>query len=144
MCNTRVRGALLPGFFGPYFDGLEAVQHLFADEPQRLNEVFMSDVRKSFATPMDTEPTESVDRLISTTDGYQWTFGVGFIYYDRKVWVLVPGVLESKKKHGTHADRHVALYYSGAQLTPVELKRIIRRATAAFEDTYDRMYGHIV
>ena len=38
MSNTRVKEATLEGFSGPYFKGLEAVQHLYAGELQRINE----------------------------------------------------------------------------------------------------------
>lgn len=138
MSNRRIKEARLPGFHGPYFDGLEALQHLFAGDLQRMNEVFMSDVRKSFR-----KASPKVQRLVRTEDGYQWTFSVSFEHYGREACVLIPGVLDFRKLHGTHADRHVALYYKGEPLTPEELKRITRKATAAFEDTYERMYGHI-
>ena len=143
MSNIRVFEATLPGFKGPYFDGLEAVQHLYAGDLQRINEVFLSDVRKSFASLKGTEPAKSVTRLISTKDKYKWMFNVGFTYYGRDVCVLLPGVLDSTMEDGTHAERHVALYYRGPDLTHEELMRIMRRATSAFEDTYDATYGHI-
>ncbi len=144
MSNRRVFEARIADYKGPFFDGLEAVQHLYAGDLQRINEIYLSDVRKSFARLKDTEPAESVVRLVQTEDGYQWMFNVGFTYYDREVCVLLPAALDSNKEDETHADRHVALYYQGKDFTHDELMRIMRRATAAFEDTYDQHYGHIV
>ena len=139
MSNKRVPEATLPGFHGPFFDGLEDLQHLFAGDLQRINEVYMSDVRQWF-----TYPAESVQRLITTEDGYTWMFGVSFMHYDREVCVLVPCVLDHELEDGTHSERHVAMYYSGEELTHAEIRRMTRIVTDAFESTYERHYKHIV
>ena len=138
MSNKRVPEARLPGFHGPFFDGLEDLQHLFAGDLQRINELYLSDVRKQFEDP---EPI--VERLVPTDDGYRWMFGLGFFHYDREFRVLVPCVLDYEVDDGTHSERHVALYYQGDELTPEEYRRITRKVTAAFEDVYDRTYKHI-
>lgn len=137
MSNKRVTEARLAGFHGPYFDGLEDLQHLFAGDLQRINELYVSDVRKQFEKPGE------VQRLIRTRDRYRWMFGLGFFHYGREVRILVPCVLDYEIEDGTHSERHVALYYKGDPLTSEELGRIARKATAAFEDVYDRTYGHI-
>lgn len=139
MCNRRWHIAALEGFEGPFFDGLEPIQHLLAGDPQRINEIFMSDLRKSFKE--DAAPRSL--RLVSTTDRYQWPFGLCFRHYGREIVVLIPAMLDQKRRHGTSADRHVALYYRGEPFSDEEIDRVARRATAAFEDEYDAQYGHI-
>lgn len=140
MSNRRWRDARLSGHEGPFFEELEPIQNLLAGDPQRINEVFMSDLRKSFK---ENAAPKSM-RLVTTTDGYQWPFGLCFRHYDRDIVILIPAMLDQRCLHGTRADRHVALYYAGEPFSSEEIARVGRVAAAAFEGEYDAKYGHIV
>lgn len=133
MSNIRAHKAHLPGYSGPFFNGLRPIQQLLVCEPAHINEVLMGEVRER----LNGEPTQ---RLVLTDDAYTWLFGLSFSHYNRKVMVLIPSLRDEKKRHGTRADRHVALYYEGNPLTVQEIERIGRKVATAFEDAYEEVH----
>lgn len=135
MSNMRHPKARLIGFRGPFFDHLEEVQCLFAQNPVCLNTTFYHAVLRCLP-----KAESEMQRKVKTTDGYVWAYGMVFRYADHRVEVLIPDTLDIERRDGTTTDRHIAFYLEGAaapDLSPAVGEKI----AAAFAHAFRRRYA---
>lgn len=138
MSNQRTPNATLLGYIGPYFDGLEPAQALYKGTPDKMNENFMEIVRRRLPA---SDPYTA--KGVETDDRYEWRCAIHFNYHGRRITVLMPGTENLDLTDGTYADRHMALYYQGEQVSDEILSTVTMKVADAFVAAYRSRYREL-
>ena len=137
MSDTRHEDALLLGFTGPTFTGLECVQKLYLGTPDKMNANFFEFIRTRLPHADD-----ALGKDVETSDRYVWPTAIYFNYHGHRIAVLMPDVLDVSG-HEMYSDRHVALYYQGAKASQRILAEIIVKVQSVFLKAYYMKYGEL-
>lgn len=138
MSNEKVLDAKLAGFNGPYFPGvLGRIQKRYAYHPERFNEMFYDRLRERIGAPRLKHFPVTSD--VTSPVRSPWPVGIQFRHGGKQWKILLPNALDSDKKDGTFAARHVALYCQGDP-SPEEIEEAAKFVAHVFANTYRMKY----
>ena len=145
MSNEKVTIALLRGYSGPFFpDDLAAIQKRFNYHPERFNDMLYERVRERLGRGARLKHFPQTSDVTSPTKT-PWSHGISFMLRGRRFKILFPMALDSDKRDGSFALRHVALYGpEDITFQEVQSLKVGKYIAHVFVNTYRMKYKRAI